>query len=346
MKTLKPIGDIKVGEGPDAIIYDSNSGKVVVMNGHGKNVMAIDPDSMKVVGTVDVGSKVEFAAAEPGHVFVNLEDTGEIANIDSSSWKLLGKWSIKPCGEPSGLAIDTESHRLFSVCDKVMAVVDAESGKVVATPTIGEGPDAAGFDPGNKMAFASCGDGTLTAVHEDSADKYSVAQTIQTQKGARTMALDPKTHRVFLVTAEFGEKAAGRTASADEAGDVYAAGVSRRSRCSVLRHVGWASVRPFFGKRKSGSEGIRNRFLGGLRPVVSILGLGWGVATPRSRIAFLANSHRNLIERQMAERVQRTCFALNLSHCYLLGGAYVTTRSRLGHRSGAAAGRRIAALGT
>lgn len=209
MKTLKPVADIKVGEGPDAIIYDANSGKVVVMNGHGKNVMAIDPDSLNVVGTVEVGSKVEFAAAEPGHVYVNLEDTSEIANIDSSSWKLLAKWPIKPCEEPSGLAIDTEAHRLFAVCDKVMAVVDAESGKIVATPAIGDGPDAAGFDPGNKLAFASCGDGTLVVVHEESADKYAVAQTVQTQKGARTMTLDPKTHRVFLVTSEFGEKAAG-----------------------------------------------------------------------------------------------------------------------------------------
>lgn len=209
MKTLKTLPDIKVGEGPDAIIYDANSDKVVVMNGRGKSVMAIDPEAMKVVGTVAVGSKVEFAAAEPGHVYVNLEDTSEIANIDSSSWKLLAKWPTKPCEEPSGLAIDPESHRLFTVCDKVMAVVDAESGKIVATPAIGEGPDAAAFDAGKKLALASCGDGTLTAVREDGADKYSVAQTIPTQKGARTMALDAKTHRVFLVTSEFGEKAAG-----------------------------------------------------------------------------------------------------------------------------------------
>jgi DNA-binding beta-propeller fold protein YncE len=211
LKTLKPIQDIKVGENPDAIIYDEFSKKVVVMNGRSKDVMAIDPKSMTVVGTVPLGGKLEFAAAAPGHVYVNVEDTGEIADVDSGSWKQLAKWKLDGCEEPSGLAIDGKNSRLFAVCgNKKMLVVDAKSGKTVAEVATGDGTDAAAFDAGEKLAFGSNGEGTLTVVRQDGKDKYSVAQNITTQRGARTMALDPKSHRLFTVTAEFGPPAEGQ----------------------------------------------------------------------------------------------------------------------------------------
>jgi len=211
LKDLKPIQDIKVGENPDAIIYDSNSKKVVVMNGRSKDVMVIDPDTLQVAATIPLGGKLEFAAVDAGHVYVNVEDTGEIASIDSKSWKAQNRWKLEGCEEPSGLALDTKLNRLFSVCgNKKMVVVDSTSGKIVATLDTGGGTDAAAFDPGLKDAFASNGEGTLTVVKQESADKYSVLGNAETQRGARTMALDPKTHRIYLVTAEFGPPAEGQ----------------------------------------------------------------------------------------------------------------------------------------
>lgn len=210
LKDLKPIQDIKVGENPDAIIYDSYVKKVVVMNGRSKDVMVIDPDTLKVAATIPLGGKLEFAAADPDHLYVNVEDTGEIAAVDTKGWKLENRWKLEGCEEPSGLAIDTKTSRLFSVCgNKKMMVVDSHSGKIVATVDTGAGTDAAAFDPGLKYAFASNGEGTLTVVKQDSADKYSPTN-VETQRGARTMALDPKTHRVYVVTAEFGPPAEGQ----------------------------------------------------------------------------------------------------------------------------------------
>ncbi len=205
LKTLKPIQDVQVGENPDAIIYDEHAKKVVVMNGRSKNVMTVDPKSLKVEATIDVGAKPEFAQADAGHVYVNLEDVSQLAQINSKTWKLENKWPLAPCESPSGLAIDPKSERLFSVCDgKVMAVTDAKTGKVVASVPIGEGPDAAAFDPGKKLAFSSNGrSGNLTIVKEESANKFTVVQTVDTQRGARTMALDPQTGTIYLVTAEF-----------------------------------------------------------------------------------------------------------------------------------------------
>lgn len=211
LKDLKPIQDIKVGDNPDAIIYDSYAKKVVVMNGRSKDVMVIDPDTMQVTATIPLGGKLEFAAADPDHVYVNVEDTGEIASIDTKTWKAQNRWKLEGCEEPSGLAIDTKLNRLFSVCgNKKMEVVDSTSGKIVATLDTGGGTDAAAFDPGLKYAFASNGEGTLTGVKEESADKYSVLGNVETQRGARTMALDPKSHRIYLVTAEFGPPAEGQ----------------------------------------------------------------------------------------------------------------------------------------
>jgi len=216
LKTLQVIGSVQAGTNPDAIIYDPGSKRVFAMNGRSKDVTAIDAATGKAVGTIPVDGKPEFAAADgAGHVYVNIEDKSEEQQIDSQNLKVTATWPLAPCQEPSGLAMDTANRRLFAGCDKLMAVIDANTGKVIATPPIGEGVDAAAFDPGTGYAFASNGgSGTLTVVHEDSPDKYSVVEDVPTQAHARTMALDPKTHQVFLVTADFGPAPA---ATADNA---------------------------------------------------------------------------------------------------------------------------------
>jgi YVTN family beta-propeller protein len=211
LKTLAPKGDIKVGENPDAIIYDPYSKKVVVMNGRSKDLMAIDPDTQKVVATVPLGGKLEFAAADSGHVYVNVEDTGEIAVVDSKTWKATQRWKLEGCEEPSGLAIDEKTDHLFSVCgNKKMIVVDAKTGKMLATLPTGDGTDGAAFDTGMKVAFASNGEGTLTVVGQGKGGNYEVLANVPTERGARTVAVDSKTHRVYLPTAEFGPPAEGQ----------------------------------------------------------------------------------------------------------------------------------------
>jgi YVTN family beta-propeller protein len=206
LKTLQVIGSVQAGTNPDAIIFDPASKRVFAMNGRSKDVTAIDAATGKVVGTIPVDGKPEFAAADgAGHVYVNIEDKSEEQQIDSQNLKVTATWPLAPCQEPSGLAMDIANRRLFAGCDKLMAVIDANTGKVIAAPPIGEGVDANAFDPGTGYAFASNGgSGTLTVVHEDSPDKYSVVEDVPTQAHARTMALDPKTHEVFLVTADFG----------------------------------------------------------------------------------------------------------------------------------------------
>jgi DNA-binding beta-propeller fold protein YncE len=206
LKTLKTLGTAKTGEGPDAIIYDPASHRVFTFNGHGGNSTAIDAETANVAGTIDLGGRPEFAVADgAGHVYANLEDKSEVVAIDSQGLSVKARWPLAPCEEPSGMAMDRDHRRLFSGChNKMMAVMDADSGKVLATPPIGEGVDANAFDPGTGLAFSSNGSGTLTVVHEDSPDKFSVVGNVETQRGARTMALDLKTHNVFLVTAEFG----------------------------------------------------------------------------------------------------------------------------------------------
>lgn len=207
LKTLAVIGSATAGTNPDAIIYDAASKRVFAMNGRSQNATAIDGATGKVAGTIPVDGKPEFAAADgAGHVFVNIEDKSEEQRIDSQKLEVTATWPLAPCEEPSGLAMDAEHRRLFAGCgNKMMAVIDADSGKVVATPAIGEGVDANAFDPGTAFAFASNGrSATLTVVHEDSPAKFSVAEDVATERGARTMALDPKTHEVYLVTADFG----------------------------------------------------------------------------------------------------------------------------------------------
>jgi DNA-binding beta-propeller fold protein YncE len=202
-KTLKVIGTAKTGERPDAIIYDPASKRVFTFNAGGQNATAIDAATGEAAGEVPLGGKPEFAAADGnGHVYVNIEDKAEIVDIDSKNLKELHRWKLAGCEEPSGLAMDVKNRRLFSACaNKVMEVVNADSGQVVATVPIGSGVDAAGFDPAEAQAFSSNGEGTLTVIHEDSPDKFSVVENVPTKRGARTMTLDTKTHNVYLATA-------------------------------------------------------------------------------------------------------------------------------------------------
>lgn len=206
LKTLTPSGKVKVGEGPDAILYDAASKRVFTFNARSHDATAIDAANGKVVGTVRLDGKPEFAVSDgKGEVFVNIENKGELTAFDAASLQVKASWPVAPCESPSALAMDKNTRRLFVGCDnKMMAVVNADSGKVLTTLPIGDGVDAAAFDEETGLAFASCGEGVVTVIREDSPDKFSVAETVPTQKGARTLALDSKTHEVFLVTAKFG----------------------------------------------------------------------------------------------------------------------------------------------
>ncbi len=211
IKTLATGSKVKVGDNPDAILYDPATKRVFTFNGRSQDSTAIDGATGKVLGTIKLDGKPEFAASDAkGEVFVNIEDKSEIQVIDPNKLQVTAKWPLAPCTEPSGLSIDRKNRRLFVGCDnKMMAVVDADSGKVLATPAIGEGVDATTFDPETGLAFASCGvDGVLTVVKEESPDKFSVAETVTTQKGARTLALDARTHNIFVVTAQMGPRPA------------------------------------------------------------------------------------------------------------------------------------------
>ena len=202
LKTLKATGTIPTGENPDSIRYDASSGRVFAFNGRSKSATAIDAKGGKVAATIPLPGKPEFSVADgKGHVYVNIEDTNEIVEIDAAKGAVNKKYSLSPCDGPSGLAIDTKNRRLFSVCsNRLMAVSDPDAGKVVATPPIGAGSDGAAFDPGTGYAFSSNGDGTLTIVQQ-TGGKYDVLENIATERGARTIAVDEKTHKVYLPTA-------------------------------------------------------------------------------------------------------------------------------------------------
>ncbi len=206
LKTLKAVGQTKAGKNPDAIIYDPSSKRIFCFNGGSNDVTAIDAKTGTVAGTLALGGKPELAVAdENGKVFVNLEDKSAVVEFDSRKLAVNATWPLAPGEEPTGIALDRKHHRLFIACaNRLMAVVNSENGKVVTTIPIGNGPDGAAFDPDKQLAFSSNGDGTLTVVREDSPDKFHVAENVATQKGARTLEVDYKTHRVFLVTAEFG----------------------------------------------------------------------------------------------------------------------------------------------
>jgi len=210
LKSLAVEKKIKVGSGPDAILYDPFSKRVFTFNGKGndKTATAVDASTGEVVGKVELGGKPEFAATdEKGTVFVNIEDTSEIVAIDPRKLTVKSRWKLTGCEEPTGLSIDRKNRRLFAGCggNKKLVVVDADSGKVVASSTIGEGCDATAFDADRGLAFASAGDGTITVIKVDG-DKASVVQTVTTQKSARTMTIDTKSHQLFTVAANVGPR--------------------------------------------------------------------------------------------------------------------------------------------
>jgi YVTN family beta-propeller protein len=207
LKSHSILNKVPTGENPDAILHDAFSKRIFVFNGGSHDVTVIEAASAAVAGTIPVSGRPEFAVSDgKGNIYVNIENRSELLQLDAQALKVKKTWRLAPCEEPSGLAFDGQSRRLFSVCsNRQMAVVDADSGKVVATVPIGNGPDAVVYDPDNKLVFSSNGsDGTLTVVKQESADKYTVMETVTTAKSARTMTLDPKTHKIYLSSAELG----------------------------------------------------------------------------------------------------------------------------------------------
>jgi DNA-binding beta-propeller fold protein YncE len=207
LTTLAPTGRLNVGgRNPDAIVYDAVTRRVFTMNAGSGTATAIDATNGTVLGMVTLGGRPEFAVADGrGRIFVNLEDSSAVVSFDARTLQLGTHWSILPCEGPSGLAMDRQHRRLFSVCNGTMAISDADAGRVVTTVPIGTGVDGVMFDPGTLTAFSSNGgDSSVTAVHEDAPDRYSVVQTIPTKRGARTIAIDERSHRLYLPTAEFG----------------------------------------------------------------------------------------------------------------------------------------------
>jgi len=214
LKTLKPIVELPTGKNPDALMYDPFSHRVFIFNHSDVTTTVIDIVEGKVVGTVDVGGTALEAGVsdEKGTIFVNLEDSHEIVSFDAKTLAIKNKWKIAPGEEPTGLAIDLKNHRLFTVCHNGwMMVLDSEKGNIVAQLPIGKRVDGVVFDPKLKMAISSNGEGTMTVVKEISPTEYKVVETIKTEVGARTIALDAKTHHVFVSTAQYGETPAATT---------------------------------------------------------------------------------------------------------------------------------------
>jgi YVTN family beta-propeller protein len=212
--TFQVGASIAAGTNPDGIVFEPVTGTVWAFNGRSNDATVIDAASQKVVATVKLSGKPEFPTVDgKGNVYVNIETKNSIVKLDAKGKSVVAEWPLAGCESPSGMAIDTAGHHLFSVCDgKKMAVTDYISGKVIATPAIGDSPDAAGFDAKRGLAFSSNGDGTLTVIDAKGAD-YKVAQTLTTQKGARTMAFDSGNGRVYLVTAEMGPRPAATEAN-------------------------------------------------------------------------------------------------------------------------------------
>jgi hypothetical protein len=281
MKTLATSSKVKVGDSPDAILYDPATKRVFTFNGRSHDSTAIDAVSGKVLGTIPLDGKPEFAASDAkGEIFVNIEDKSELTAIDSHKLEVKSTEPLAPCTEPSGLSIDRKNRRLFVGCNnKMMAVVDADSGKVIATPSIGEGVDATTFDPKTELAFASCGaDGVLTIIHEESKDKFTVAENVPTQKGARTLALDSKTHNVFVVTAQFGPRPAPtadnprpRPPLVPDSFVVLVVGKYMRELRGPIRFAEDNPMRGLSGLHKTANSGYHNATQVTVRP------FGWSV---------------------------------------------------------------------
>jgi YVTN family beta-propeller protein len=213
LKTLATISKVDTGANPDGMLYEPGQQEFYTFNGRGQSATVIDAKTAKVVATIPLGGKPEFAQADPkaGLVFDNLEDKDEVVVIDTKTHSVTNHWPIAPNEEGSGLAFDAANHRLFIGCggSKTMAMMDSTSGKILASVPIGDGVDANAFDPGTQFAFASCGDGTTTIAKEDG-DKLTVVQTLKTERSARTMTIDPTTHKIYLASAKFDAPAEGQ----------------------------------------------------------------------------------------------------------------------------------------
>jgi YVTN family beta-propeller protein len=206
LKTLQILSKVDTGKNPDGMLYDPAQKEVYMFNGRGQSATVIDAKEGRVVATIPLGGKPEFAAVDTkaSRVFNNIEDKSEVVAIDTQKHEVVNRWPIAPGEEASGMAFDEANHRLFLGCgNKLMVMLDSTSGKVVGSVPIAEGVDANAFDPATKLAFASCGDGTVTIAHEDTPDKLTVVQTLKTARGARTMTIDPQTHRIYLGAAEY-----------------------------------------------------------------------------------------------------------------------------------------------
>ncbi len=206
LKTLQTLSKVDTDKGPDGMLYDPGQQEFYTFNGRGQSATVISAKSSTVVATIPLGGRPEFAAVDvaAGRIYDNLEDKSEVVVIDTTTHQVVNRWPIAPGEEASGMAIDIVHHRLFLGChNQMMVMMDSTTGKVLATVPIGQGVDANAFDPGTGLAFASCGDGTVTVAKEETPDTLTVVQTLPTERSARTMALDPKTHRIYLASAQF-----------------------------------------------------------------------------------------------------------------------------------------------
>jgi len=206
LKTLKVLSTVKVGDNPDGYVYDPATHRGFTFSNRTKAAAAVDIAEAKLVGMVPLGSKPEAAAADgKGHVFVNMQEKDIVAKIDSRKLVVEENWPTAPCHEPTSMAMDTKNNRLFIGCrgtQTMLVVMDASNGKIITTLPIGTGTDAAAFDSEKRLVFTSNGEGTITVIQQESSDKYKVLENVKTEPGARTMALDPKTHKLFLITAD------------------------------------------------------------------------------------------------------------------------------------------------
>jgi DNA-binding beta-propeller fold protein YncE len=265
LKTFQQLVKIPAAEDADAIVYDTPSNRVFTLNGDAHCSTVIDAKG-PLITNIDLGGKPEYgASAGDGKVYANLTDTNEVVEIDARSAKVTRRWRTAPCKAPVSMAIDTAGHRLFSGCRSgVMAISDYQAGEIVTTLPIGTGVDGAGYDPGSKNAFASNVDGTLTVIHQDTADQYQVAQTVTTLAGSRNMGLDPTNHRVYVVGAKFG---GGWEARCSAAGNFRTAGHRAKSPAEIGREVDGAALsrkhscrlrlRKLFAKSSRKCEGRR-----------------------------------------------------------------------------------------
>ena len=206
LKTLETLLRVDTGGNPDAILYEPDQGQVYCFNGRGQSVTVFDGTSGRTVASVGLSGKPEFAVSDPnvGRVYCNIEDRNEVVALDTKTHRIVNRWPIMPGEEATGMAINLAQHRLFVGChNKLMVMMDSANGKVIASVPIGQGVDAMAFDPETRLVFSSCGEGNVTIARQETPEKLVVLQTLATERGARTMVLDPKTHRIYLVSARF-----------------------------------------------------------------------------------------------------------------------------------------------